>query len=91
MIALREKLLTVEQANGLYCNLSDFLTPNGLIALREKLLTVAETACFSRKALVALTDKGFITPEQANGLYGNLSVLLTPNGLIALWRKTSYS
>ena len=49
LIALREGLITPEQAKG-FCHsgLSDLLTPNGLTALRrEKLLTVEQAAHIS--------------------------------------------
>ena len=82
-------MITANDSYNPDINLTDLLTPNGLTALREKLLTVEQTADFSlfRRVLVKLREEGSITPEQANRPYGNLSDLLTPNGLIALREK----
>ncbi len=74
MIALREKLLTIEQAANIFGGLRELLSDIGLVALRESLITPKQA-------------KRLYLYRKKSDKHNNLSDLLTPNGFIALREK----
>ncbi len=94
ILALREKLITIEQASKLgYLRIQHLLTDHGIVALREKLITIEQAIKMNGKQIKYLTqDNGIlalreklITIEQAIKMYYlDMKYLTTDNGILAL-------